>query len=317
VILVTGVGGFVGRHLAALCAERGAELAGIGRGERPEDLPALSAYERVDVTDAAAVRAAVARLQPEWVVHLAGEASVARSWEAPGEVIAGNLTGALNLLEALRLEQPGAAVLIACSGEEYGRPEWLPVDETHPLAPQNPYATSKVMIDQLAGSYAETHGMRVIRTRAFNHAGPGQSDTYVVGKFARQIAEAETHPTPSGRSEITTGNLMVRRDFCDVRDVVRAYWMALESGESGVFNVCSGRSTAVSDILTSLAAHSSLDVECRIDPSRLRENEVMEIRGSHEKLTEATGWQPEIELTDTLRDALDWWRERVAAGVAQ
>jgi GDP-4-dehydro-6-deoxy-D-mannose reductase len=98
---------------------------------------------------------------------------------------------------------------------------------------------------------------------------------------------------------------------------VRAYWMALERGEPGVFNVCSGRSTAVSDILTGLAAHSSLDVECRIDPSRLRNNEVMEIRGSHEKLTKATGWQPEIELADTLRDALDWWRERVAAGVAQ
>jgi GDP-4-dehydro-6-deoxy-D-mannose reductase len=316
VILITGVGGFVGRHLAGFCRERGAELAGIGRGERP-DLPELSAYERIDVTDAKATREAIARLRPEWVFHLAGEASVARSWEAPGDVIAGNVTGALNLLEAIRLEAPEAAVLMACSGEEYGPPQVLPVDESHPLEPQNPYATSKVMVDQLARFYADIHGLRVVRTRAFNHAGPGQSDTYVVGRFAHQIAQAEADTPPSGRSEISTGNLMVRRDFCDVRDVVRAYWMALESGETGVFNVCSGRSTAVSDILTALAALSSLDVECRIDPSRLRNNEVMEIRGSHEKLTKATGWQPEIELADTLRETLDWWRRRVAAGAVR
>jgi GDP-4-dehydro-6-deoxy-D-mannose reductase len=316
VILITGVGGFVGRHLAALCAERGAEVAGIGRSEAP-DLPGLAAYERLDLIDGHAVRAALVRLRPEWVVHLAGEASVAHSLEAPGEVIAANVTGSVNLLEGLRTEAPGARVLMACSGEEYGRPRTLPVDETHPLEPRNPYATSKAMVDLLAGSYAQTHDMCVVRTRAFNHAGPGQSDTYVVGKFARQIAEAEANLPASGRAEISTGNLMARRDFCDVRDVVRAYWMALERGKAGVFNVCSGRGAAVSDILTGLAAHSALDVECRIDPSRLRDNEVMEIRGSHEKLTKATGWQPEIELADTLRDALDWWRERVAAGVAR
>ncbi|HEY7629699.1 MAG TPA: GDP-mannose 4,6-dehydratase [Thermoleophilaceae bacterium] len=313
-ILITGVGGFAGRHLAHLCAERGADVAGLGRSERP-DLAGLAGYERGVLLNGPAVRAAVASLKPERVVHLAAEASVARSWEAPAEVIAANVTTSLHLLEALRHEVPDARVLMACSGEEYGRPESLPVDETHPLVPKNPYASSKAMVDQLAASYAQLHGMRIVRTRAFNHAGPGQSDTYVVGKFARQIAEAEAHPPTSGRAEITTGNLMVRRDFSDVRDVVRAYWMALESGETGVFNVCSGRSTAVSDILTSLAALSPLDVECRIDPSRLRENEVMEIRGSHEKLTKATGWQPEIELEQTLRDTLDWWRERVAAGV--
>jgi GDP-4-dehydro-6-deoxy-D-mannose reductase len=316
VILITGVGGFVGRHLARLCVERGAEIAGIGRGEQP-DLAGLAAYERVDLTDGEAVRAAVARFEPARVFHLAGEASVARSWDAPAEVIASNVSSSLNLLEALRLEAPEAAVLVACSGEEYGRPLALPVDESQPLEPRNPYAASKSMVDLLAGSYAATHGMQVVRTRAFNHAGPGQSDTYVVAKFARQIAEAEATAEPGTRSQISTGNLMVRRDFCDVRDVVRAYWMALESGKSDVFNVCSGRSTPVSDILTHLAANSPLDVEVRIDPSRLRNNEVMEIRGSHEKLTKETGWQPEIELADTLRDTLEWWRERVAAEVAQ
>jgi GDP-4-dehydro-6-deoxy-D-mannose reductase len=315
VILITGVAGFAGRHLARLCADHGAEVYGLGRTERPDDV-ALAGYDQMDLADGEGVRAVVARVKPNRVVHLAAEASVARSWEAPAEVIASNVTTSLHLFEALRKEAPDALLLVACSGEEYGRPEWLPVDETHPLGPKNPYASSKVMVDQLAASYQHLHGMRVIRTRAFNHAGPGQSDTYVVAKFARQIAEAEANPPPDGRSQISTGNLMVRRDFSDVRDVVRAYWMALESGEAGVFNVCSGRSTPVSDILTSLAAHSPLDVECRIDPSRLRENEVMEIRGSHEKLTNATGWRPEIELAETLSDTLEWWRRQVAAGVS-
>jgi GDP-4-dehydro-6-deoxy-D-mannose reductase len=316
VILVTGVGGFVGHHLAALSAERGEEVAGVGREERP-DLPGLVDYERLDLIDAEAVRRAVARIKPDRVVHLAAQASVARSLEAPGEVISGNVTTSLNLLEALRLEAPDAAVIVACSGEEYGRPRTLPVDESHPLAPQNPYAASKAMVDLLAASHAELHGMRVIRTRAFNHSGPGQSDAYVIGKFARQIAEAEAARPADGRALISTGNREVRRDFCDVRDVVRAYLLALERADPGAFNVCGGRSTAVSDILTSLAAHSSLEIECRTDPSLLRDNEVMEIRGSHEKLTAATGWRPEIELDETLRDALDWWREQVAAGATR
>ena len=312
-ILITGVTGFAGTHLARLCAERGVDVTGVGRQPHTN----MPLYEQVDLHDAGAVREVVARVRPDQVVHLAAQASVARSWDTPGEVISSNVTTSLNLLEAVRLEAPDAAVLVACSGEEYGRPQTLPVDETHPLAPRNPYATSKAMVDVLAGSYAEMHGLRVVRTRAFNHAGPGQSDTYVVAKFARQVAEAEAARPGDGRAEIVTGNVEVRRDFSDVRDVVRAYLMALEHGQPGVFNVCSGRATPVSDILSGLAAHSPLELECRVDPGLLRENEVMEIRGSHERLTDATGWRPEIELTDTLRDTLDWWRERVGAEVAR
>lgn len=315
-ILITGVAGFAGTHLARLCAERGIEVAGLGRHAHAE-LPGVSVYEQVDLHDADGVRDVVARLEPAQVVHLAAEASVARSWETPGEVISSNLTTSLNVLEAVRLEAPDTVVLVACSGEEYGRPQTLPVDESHPLSPRNPYATSKAMVDVLAGSYVEMHGMRVLRARAFNHAGPGQSDTYVVARFARQVAEAEAARPADGSAVIVTGNVDVRRDFCDVRDVVRAYLMALEHAEAGVFNVCSGRATPVSDILSGLAAHSPLELECRVDPSLLRENEVMEIRGSHERLTEVTGWRPEIELSDTLRDTLAWWRERVAARVAR
>ena len=233
----------------------------------------------------------------------------------PSTVIDNNVRSTLNLLEALRMEMPEARILVVGSAEEYGPPRWLPVDESHPLSPRNPYAASKAMIEVMAEFYVEMHGLSVVRTRAFNHVGPGQSDEFVVSAFARQIAEAEAAQPDGGHFVISTGNLEVRRDFSDVRDVVRAYLLALEHGEAGVLNVCSGRATPVSDILSGLAAHSPLELERRTDPSRLRNNEVMEIRGSHERLTELTGWQPEIDLSDTLRDTLDWWRERLGAGV--
>jgi GDP-4-dehydro-6-deoxy-D-mannose reductase len=191
--------------------------------------------------------------------------------------------------------------------------ERLPVTEREPLRPQNPYATSKAGADLLAGFYADAHRLHVIRTRAFNHAGPGQSDIYAVSSFARQIAVAEAEGLSA--VDVATGNIEVRRDFTDVRDVVRAYWLAAEGCEPGVYNVCAGRATAIADILAGLSSHTELDVRQRTDPGKVRKHEVMEIRGSHELLTGCTGWEPEIPLDDTLRDTLDWWRSRVGAGV--
>ncbi|HET8673456.1 MAG TPA: GDP-mannose 4,6-dehydratase [Thermoleophilaceae bacterium] len=310
-ILITGVRGFAGRHLAELSARSGDSVSGLGRGAAsPGELPGVDEYLRVDLLDAAATRDAVRRVQPERVFHLAAEASVARSWQAPAEVISANFASTLNLLEAVRLEAPNAAVLVACSAAEYGSPLRSPVDEEHPLSPRNPYGASKAMVDVLAGSYADSHGLRVVRMRAFNHIGPGQSEEYVVSSFARQIANAEAAGAP--RASLVTGNISVRRDFTDVRDAVRAYRLALERAEPGAYNVCSGRAVALSDILTRLAEQSPLEVEQRVDDSRLRQNDVIEIAGSHEKLTAATGWRPEIDLADTLRDVLAWWRERAA-----
>ena len=293
--LITGAAGFVGGHLWAHAAERGAELVGPSR-------------EELDLLDAAAVRRLVAGFRPEAVFHLAALASVGQSWSEPAETLDNNMRATLNLLEAVRAEAPEAVVLAAGSGEQYGpvAEDRLPVGEDEPFRPQNPYAVSKASADLLAGFYADAHGLRVVRTRAFNHAGPGQSDAYVVAAFARQIAEAER----AGLEElvIETGNLAPRRDFTDVRDVVRAYWLAVEQGVPAIYNVCSGVSVPVADILARLADLTDLRVEQRTDPARLRKHEVMDIRGSHERLTEATGWQPEIALETTLADTLDWWR---------
>jgi GDP-4-dehydro-6-deoxy-D-mannose reductase len=316
-VLITGATGFAGRHLVSLCASEGCTVVGVGRRPASQaDPPAdLDDYEAGDLLDPGQAEAVVRAAAPDRVFHLAAQASVARSWEDPASAIHGNLFSTLRLLEAIRRHAPEAKVLVACSGEEYGKPEFLPVTEEHPLRPQNPYAVSKSAVDLAAGFYADAHGLGIVRSRAFNHAGPGQSDVYVVSSFARQIAQAEA--AGSDEVEIVTGDLTPRRDFTDVRDVVRAYWLALERAEPGVYNVCGGRSSAIGDTLAALSRNTALAVRQRTDPGLLRENEVMDIRGSHEKLTAATGWLPEIPLEQTLRDALDWWRERIGAEVTR
>jgi GDP-4-dehydro-6-deoxy-D-mannose reductase len=261
----------------------------------------------LDLVDLEAVRRAVAETQPELVFHLAASASVARSWEDPRSALVGNVEMTLNLLEAVRLEAPDARVLHASSGEVYGRPERLPVDEDAPLRPQNPYATSKAACDLLAAQYADAHGLQVVRTRAFNHAGPGQPDDYVIGTLTRQVAEAEAR----GDSEavLRTGNPDSRRDFTDVRDVVRAYAAAARL-EPGAYNVCSGRTASVRELIALVEAAARVTVRHEVDPERVRAHDVAEVRGSAARLREASGWEPELPLEQTVADALDYWRAR-------
>jgi GDP-4-dehydro-6-deoxy-D-mannose reductase len=200
----------------------------------------------------------------------------------------------LHVLEAVRAEAPDATVLVVSSGEVYGPPETLPVRETAPLRPQNPYAVSKAAADLLAGQYADAHGLRVIRARAFNHAGPGQDPSYAIASFARQAAE--------GATRIVTGSPDTRRDYTDVRDVVRAYRLLAEGAAPGIYNVCSGRSVATGELVRMLGA------EPQVDPALVRPNEVMDLYGANDALRAATGWAPEIPLEQTLRDAVQAWR---------
>jgi GDP-4-dehydro-6-deoxy-D-mannose reductase len=292
---VTGAGGFVGGHLSAELRAHGIDVV-------------APPHEELDLLDADATRRFVADQRPDQVFHLAAIASVPESWREPSTTFENNTRATLNLLEAVRTEAPDAAVVHGGSGEVYGPvpAQLLPVGEGMPLRPQNPYAVSKAASDLLAGFYADAHGIRVVRARAFNHAGPGQSDLYVISAFAKQIADAER--AGQDRLVLETGNLAPRRDFTDVRDVVRAYRLLAQSGEAAIFNVCSGVSVPAADILARLASLTELDVEQRTDPSRLRKHEVMDIRGSHDRLTDVTGWEPERALDQTLADTLDWWR---------
>ena len=290
---VTGGGGFAGRHLLEL-------LPGATAPSRDE----------LDMLDGAAVRAALREAAPEAVWHLAAQASVGRSWEAPGETVAENVGMTANLLEAIRAEAPVATVVLISSGEIYGPPDRLPVDEDAPLRPQNPYAVSKAACDLLGGQYADAAGLRVVRLRPFNHTGPGQTDDYVVGTLTRQVAEAEA----AGRDEavVHTGNPDSARDFSDVRDVVRAY-VAAAGLDGGVYNVASGRAVSVRELIELVRAAARIPVRHEVDPARVRAHDVAEVRGSAQRLRAATGWTPEIPLERTVADALEAWREELGA----
>jgi GDP-4-dehydro-6-deoxy-D-mannose reductase len=290
---VTGGAGFVGRHLTALLGTQGQVVVAPSHGD-------------LDLLDGDALREAIAAARPEAIFHLAALASVARSWERPGEVLHGNLEMTLNLLEAARSESPDAVIVLASTGEVYGAPDELPVTEDTRLSPQNPYAVSKAACDLLAAQHADAHGTRVVRMRAFNHAGPGQSDDYVVGALTRQVAEAELAGLPE--AIVRTGNPDSMRDFTDVRDVVGAY-AAARGLEPGVYNVCSGASASVRTLLDLLGRAARVPLRHEIDPERVRAHDVADIRGSAERLRAATGWKPEIPLEQTVADALDAWRD--------
>ena len=280
--LITGASGFAGRHLVAAC-----EAAG-------DDVSVASRSEGVDLLDAGQARSAVAAARPDVVYHLAALAHVGDSWRDPSAYLSDNLALTLNVLEAVREEASGATVVAVASGEVYGPPASLPVDESAGLRPQNPYAVSKASADLLAGFYADGHGLRVIRPRPFNHAGPGQEPTYAIASFARQAS--------TGARRIVIGNPGTRRDYTDVRDVVRAYRLLAERAEPGVYNVCSGRTASAGELVAMLGA------ECEVDPELVRAHEVMEVRGDPSKLRAATGWEPEISLETTLADTVAWWR---------
>ena len=292
--LVLGGAGFAGSHLVA---------------ELSSEAVAAPSRSELDLTDAAAVRETVAAVQPQNVFHLAAFSSARLSWEQPREAVLSNVEMTLNLLEAVRCEAPEANVVLVGSGQVYETRGPGPVTEATPLDPPSPYAVSKAASDMLGAQYASGHALRVVRLRPFNHAGPGQSDEYVLSTLARQVAEAEVSGT--GEAVLRTGDTAAARDFTDVRDVVRAYALAT-AAEPGVYNVCSGSSTTVVELIDLLRACAAVPIRHEVDPNRLRKHDASAVRGSHERLTAATGWEPAISLQQTVRDTLDWWRGQLA-----
>lgn len=265
----------------------------------------ISRSTGVDLLDAGAAREAVAGARPEVVYHLAALASVGRSWEDPGRPVAENPAATVNLLEAVRVQAPEARVLCAGTGEVYGPPQRLPVTEDAPLRPQSPYAASKAASELVAGLYADAHDLRVVRTRAFNHAGPRQSTVYAVASFARQVAAGIASGAEPIR--VVTGNPRSARDFTDVRCVVRAYRMLALEADPGVYNVCSGKAVSMAEIVEALGRVAGRGVEHVVDESLVRRHDVAEVRGDRGRLSAAVGWEPEIPLEQTLADTVAWW----------
>lgn len=316
-VLVTGIAGFVGAHLADFLRAQHPEVQVFGlvrpHGSLPE-LPSRVFPVEADLEDAAAVEAAFDVVHPDRIIHLAAQSSVHRSWEDPAGTLRANVLGLLNMLEAVRRRALAPRILVIGSAEEYGQvdPKEIPLDEKAPLRPNSPYAVSKVSQSYLALQYALSHQMAIIRTRTFHHTGPGRGELFAESSFARQIAEIELKRRPP---MIEVGNLEAVRDFSDVRDVVRAYWALLDRGEPGeVYNVCSGQSLRIRDLLDRLIALAEVDVEIRVDGSRLRPADIPALVGNPRKLQQATGYAPRIDLADTLADLLRYWRERLGAG---
>jgi GDP-4-dehydro-6-deoxy-D-mannose reductase len=319
-VLVTGVTGFAGSHLVDYMAERGdAEIWGIqrwrSRTENIEHLRGSMKLVECDLRDAESTRDTIEQIRPEWIFHLAAQSFVPTSWKAPTESLTTNVLGQLHLFEACRRLGLKPRIQVACSSEEYGmvHEDELPIRETNPLRPLSPYAVSKVAQDMLAYQYFMSYGTDVVITRGFNHEGPRRGPVFVASDFAKQIADIERGLKAP---VIHVGNLEARRDFTDVRDMVRAYWLALEKCEGGeVYNICSGRAWRIKDVLEMLLGMTKLKIEVREDPARLRPSDVPVLLGDHSKFTDRTGWKPSIPFEQTLKDMLEFWRRAEPARV--
>lgn len=315
-IVVTGATGFVGGHLIQfLLKNTNAEIYPAKR--RRSDMSVIENKDRVqwvemDVTDAHNVFSTIRSIRPTHIFHLAAQSFVPTSWKSPSETLMINAIGTVNVLEAVKSLELGTKIQIAGSSEEYGyaRSGELPITEQNPLRPLSPYGVSKVSADLSGQQYHRSFGLHVVITRAFNHTGPGRGEVFVESNFSKQIAAIE-----QGIQEpvMWVGNLEAMRDFNDVRDIVRAYWLALERGTPGeVYNICSGKALRIRELLDTLLNLSmTTHIEVKVDPKRMRPSDVLRLLGDSSKFRRETGWKPEIPLDKTWQDLLNHWRSYV------
>jgi GDP-4-dehydro-6-deoxy-D-mannose reductase len=314
-VLITGVTGFAGSHLVDYLLTRGdCEIIGIqrwrSRTENIEHFQDKITLLECDLRDAFSTADTLAKARPDFVFHLAAQSFVPTSWTAPAESLSTNVVGQVNLFEAIRKLDLKCRVQVACSSEEYGLvlPDEVPIKETNPLRPLSPYAVSKVAQDLLAYQYWMSWKLDCVRTRGFNHEGPRRGPVFVASDFAKQIADIEKGRKPP---VLRVGNLDAKRDFTDVRDMVRGYWLALEKCEPGeVYNLCSGKAWSIRDVLDLLLGMTKTKITVQQDPARLRPSDVPILLGDASKFRKATGWETTIPFEQTLADMLDYWRSR-------
>jgi GDP-4-dehydro-6-deoxy-D-mannose reductase len=313
-ILITGIAGFAGSHLAELLIKRGNEVFGTClAGESLENIRPISRrlhLSTCDVTRFDHLLRVVRRMRPDQIYHLAALSSVGKSFSEPLDTIGNNIRGTLNLLESVRKLYKPVRILVVGSSDMYGKvtPKEVPITEKKALLPVSPYGVSKAACDLLAYQYFESYRVLAIRARAFNHTGPRQSGGFVIPDFASQIAQIEAGLLPP---VIKAGDLSSRRDLSDVRDVVKAYVSLMRRGKPGqAYNICSQKAYRIKDVLKSLLALSKTKIKVEVDKNKYRPAEIPILKGNNSKIRKATGWKPQIPLEKTLKDTLDFWREK-------
>lgn len=314
-VLITGITGFAGSHLAELCLREGIEVHGVQRWRSKSDnIDAIKEkieFHEADLLDAHSLYTVVDEVKPQYIFHLAAQSYVQSSWASPANTLEVNITGSVHLFEAIRKTNLDIVVQIACSSEEYGKvlSDELPIKETNPLRPLSPYAVSKLAMDYLGYQYHESYGVKVIRTRGFNHTGPRRGDVFAESTFAKQIAEIE-----KGKREpvVKVGNLEAIRDYTDVRDMVKAYYLSVQKCTPGKsYNICTGIGWKIKDVLGLLLSMSKVKIKVEKDPERMRPSDVEVLIGDSSSFRKRTGWKPEIPFEKTMADLLDYWRSRV------
>ena len=312
---ITGIAGFVGSHLAELLLAQKYEVSGLLRPrtktEYIEPIMDKLHLEDADILDTHSLYATISRIKPDYIFHLAAQSYVPTSWSSPSVTLEANIVGSANLFEAVRQVGIDPVIQIACSSEEYGlvHSDELPIKETNPLRPLSPYAVSKLAMDYLGYQYFQSYKIRIIRTRGFNHTGPRRGETFAESTFSKQIALIE-----KGKQEpvIHVGNLDASRDYTDVRDMVKGYLLAVEKCDPGeVYNICSGKTIKIGDMLQLLLSFSKTKVEIKEDPARMRPSDVPVLLGDNSKFAAKTGWKVTIPFEKTMEDLLNYWRSRV------
>ncbi|MBW2989443.1 GDP-mannose 4,6-dehydratase [Candidatus Woesearchaeota archaeon] len=313
--LITGITGFVGSHLAELLLSKGYEVWGIVRWRSTtENIRHISSKLKIieaDLNDSHSFYAAIQKIKPDEIYHLAAQSFVPTSWTAPADTMKTNAIGTINLFEAVRKAGIDPKIHVAGSSEEYGLvlPEETPIKETNPLRPLSPYGVSKIAQDMLSYQYFKSYGLKTVLTRGFNHSGPRRGDVFVCSDFAKQIAGIEQRKK---EPVIKVGNLEAKRDFTDVRDMVKGYYLALQEGKPGErYNICSGKAYSMQQVLDILLGLSEAKITVEKDPERVRPSDVPILLGDNSKFKEATGWKPEISFEQTLKDLMAYWREKI------
>lgn len=309
--LITGASGFCGRHLVDIIPQEKNEIIGISRNIT-EELVSMHphvTYESLNLMDHSSIYRLLKESTPDYIIHLAGESSVASSWKGPINMLNNNLISQINIFEAIReLELNDTKIVIACSSEEYGlvKESDLPVNENCSFNPLSAYAVSKIAQDMLGYQYYRSYGMNITRARCFNLVGPGQNTSYALSSFAKQISDIE-----KGIKEntILVGNLNAIRDYTDVRSAMDAYYQLAKKSKSGeVYNLCSGNGHNLKDLLDYLISLSKCEVKIKLDPLRLRPSDLPVMIGDNTKIKTEIGWEPKIDIHKSLLDLLNYWR---------